>query len=363
MYRDLDVGELAGRLGTPEAPFLLDVREPDEFDAWAIPSAVNLPLGSLPARLAEIPAGREIVCVCASGSRSARAAEFLTHQGVRAANLSGGMLAWAMAYDAVNLELGDARIVQVRRRGKGCLSYLVGGGGEAFVVDPSLDVEVYLRMAAEHDWTITRVFDTHLHADHLSGARALAEATGAVVHLNPADTFDFGYEPVHDGDRYDLPNGVSLVVGAMHTPGHTKGSTVYLVGDAAVLTGDTLFVDSVGRPDLADKAEEFARDLFHSLRDKVLGLGDDALVLPSHYGENVDVHPERPVGATLSELRQRLPQLFLDEEDFVTWVTARTTPRPPNYAEIIKANMGRNPMPLHSLRQLEVGPNRCSVAS
>ena len=158
------------------------------------------------------------------------------------------------------------------------------------------------------------MFDTHLHADHLSGARDLADATGATLHLNPADTFAFDYTPLHDGDRYQLPGGVALSVAALHTPGHTMGSTIYFVGNDAVLTGDTLFVDGVGRPDLADRAEEFAHNLYHSLQERVLTLPEDTFVLPGHYGEGVPVHPHQPVGAPLAELRRTLEPLQLDED-------------------------------------------------
>ncbi|HLN41191.1 MAG TPA: MBL fold metallo-hydrolase [Acidimicrobiales bacterium] len=361
MYRDAEPAELAARLGTSDQPFVLDVREPVEFAAWSIPSAVNIPFGELEARVSEVPTDRDVITVCASGSRSSTAAEILSRAGRRVANLAGGMAMWAMVYDSVTVELDEVRVVQVRRRGKGCLSYLVGAGDQAFVVDPSLDTEVYRRLADEHGWRIVRVFDTHLHADHLSGARRLAEETGASIHLNPADTFAFAYEPLHDEDRFELPGRVNFRVAAIHTPGHTRGSTIYVVADHLILSGDTLFVDSVGRPDLADRAEEFAHNLYHSLHDKVLSLPDDAFVLPGHYSEDVIVTPDRPVGVALGELRQVLVPLSYDEDQFVSWATARAAPRPPNYGEIIQANMGRTDVPLLSLRQLEVGPNRCSA--
>ena len=361
MYRDLEPAELAARLGTENAPFVVDVREPLEFAAWSIPSAVNIPLGELAARASEVPEDREVVSVCASGSRSSAAAELLSHLGRRVVNLTGGMAAWAMVYDAVTLELDDVRVVQVRRRGKGCLSYLVGTGDQVFVVDPSADTGVYVRLADEHGWTISRVFETHLHADHLSGARALAEATGASLHLNPADTFEFPYLPLSDGDRFELPGGVSFQVTALHTPGHTRGSTVYAIADRIVLSGDTLFVESVGRPDLADRAEEFAHDLYHSLHDKVLALADEALILPAHYGDDVVIRPDQPVGAPLGTLRQALAPLSYDEEAFVSWATSHSVPRPSNYAEIVQANMGRTRLPLGALRHLESGPNRCAI--
>jgi glyoxylase-like metal-dependent hydrolase (beta-lactamase superfamily II) len=361
VYREVTAEVLAARLGTADEPVLLDVRERDEVTEWAIPGVVNIPLGELPTRASELPRGREIVVVCASGGRSGRATEALARAGWDVINLRGGMAAWGALYDRVATEIDGARIVQVRRRGKGCLSYVVGAGGEAVVIDPAVDVDVYLDVAADNGWTISRVFDTHLHADHLSGARGLAARTGASLHLNPADTYHFEFVPLYDGERFVLPGGVELSVAALHTPGHTEGSTIYFVGDRAVLTGDTLFVDGVGRPDLAERAEEFARNLHRSLQEKVLALPDETLVLPAHYGDGVPVLPERPVGASLGELRTALAPLGFDEDSFVAWAQTRTSPRPPNYTEIIKANMGRPEIPLLLLKRMEIGPNRCSA--
>ena len=361
-YRDISAAELAARLGSDDEPFVLDVREPYEVAEWAIAGAVNIPARELAAHVGDLPRDREIVVVCASGSRSALAADALARQGLSVANLRGGMAAWGAVYDWVVTELDDdVRVVQVRRRGKGCLSYVVGVGTDAFVIDPSLDIDVYLEVAAEHGWQITRVFDTHLHADHVSGARALAARTGASLHLNPADTFVFEYTPLRDGDTFPLGVGSAFAVAALRTPGHTQGSTVYFVDERAVLTGDTLFVDGVGRPDLAERAEEFAHNLYRSLHDRVLTLPDDALVMPGHYGDAVHVRPDAPVGARLGELRETLAPLSFGEDAFVSWATERATPRPPNYVEIITANMGRSELSRAQLARLEAGPNRCSV--
>lgn len=358
--REITAEQLARRLGADGAPVLLDVREPAEFDAWAIPGARNVPLGDLADALADIDADGEVVVVCASGARSARAVVALEAAGIDAVNLAGGMLAWADVYDTAELDLGAAKVVQVRRRGKGCLSYVVGVAGEAFVIDPSLDLDRYLAVAAAQGWRITRVFDTHLHADHVSGARVLAEATGAQLHLNPADPFDFPYEPLVDGQWLTLGAETHFGVTAFATPGHTRGSAVFEVGGRALLTGDTLFVDGVGRPDLADHAEEFARDLHRSLHAKVIALPAEAVALPAHYGEAVTVTPDHIVGASLGELRASVPQLSWDEERFVGWASSRATPRPPHYADIVRINMGAQ-VPLEVCRRLELGPNRCAA--
>jgi len=361
MHRQITASDLARRLGTDPAPFVLDVRNPDEHAAWSIPTAVNIPLAELAGRLGELPDGEELVVHCAAGARSAQAAALLVDAGYPVAELAGGMGAWAEVYDTAEITAGDVTIVQVRRRAKGCLSYVVGAGDTAFVVDPSADVEVYEGLATYRGWRIARVFDTHLHADHLSGARMLARRTGASIHLNPADTFDFDYEPLTDGDAFTLPGGTSFGVSVLHTPGHTEGSTIFQVGDGALLTGDTLFVDGVGRPDLAERAEEFARNLHRSLTERVLVADRDALVLPSHHGGDVTVEPDVLVAATVGELIDRLEPLGYDEPDFVRWASAAATDRPPNYVEIINANMGRPRVGYEELRRLELGPNRCSV--
>ena len=359
---EISATELAAVLGTADAPALLDVREPEEFDAWAMAGARNVPLSRLALEIDDVVRDREVVVICASGSRSARAVEALRSSGIAARNLAGGMLAWAAVYDSAILELGAARIVQVRRRGKGCLSYVVGARNEAFVVDPSLDVERYLDVAEQHGWRITRVFDTHLHADHLSGVRALASATGASVHLNPADGYRFPFQPLDDDQWFSLGGQEHFVVTVLHSPGHTPGSTIYEVGGRALLTGDTLFVDGVGRPDLADHAEAFARELHRSLHTKAIAMPVDATVLPAHYGESVAVAPHAVVGASLGALRSSLPQLSWPEERFVEWASSRARPRPPHYREIVSVNAGAAPAPLvDDLRRLELGPNRCAA--
>ncbi len=360
--RSIEAGELLDALNEGDAPFLLDVREPDEFEAWRIAGAVNLPLGQLALRLDEVPRDREVVTVCAAGTRATTAAERLAGAGLDAIVLNGGMGAWSRVYDDAELRVGEVTVVQVRRRGKGCLSYLVGSGSTAVVIDPSCDLDAYRARAAARGWTITRVIDTHLHADHVSGARQLAALTGARLCLNPLDPFDFEHDDLHDGE--DVPIGdSSLRVSVLATPGHTRGSTTLVLDGAAVFTGDVLFLESVGRPDLADKAEEFAHCLYDSLHSKVLGLGDDAWVLPAHAGAGVEIVAHEPVTARLGDLRDALWQLQASEDEFVAWAISSVTPRPPNYLAIVEANRTGTDLDAESRAALEAGPNRCAIAN
>ena len=360
--RTITADALVELLDEPEEYFLMDVREPDEFSEWRIPGAVNVPLGELAARVGEVPRGREVVTVCAVGSRASTAAEMLARSGIDAEVLQGGMSAWATVYDEVEVVLGGATVVQVRRRGKGCLSYLIGAGQSAVVIDPSADVAQYTDRATSRGWEVTYVVDTHLHADHVSGARALADATGATLMLNPADAFEFDFSPLADGMRIHIGEGADLDVSIVSTPGHTMGSTCFVLGEYALFSGDTLFLESVGRPDLADRAEQFAHDLYASLHERVLVHPDALLVFPAHFGESVEVRGGEPTAATLGALRSSLRQLEMGEDDFVAWACSSVKQRPPNYVAIVGANQGATSIGDEERRGLEAGPNRCAVA-
>ena len=181
--------------------------------------------------------------------------------------------------------------------------------------------------------------------------------------LNPREPFEFAYTPLADGSGVPLADDVTLTLSAIHTPGHTMGSTSYLLGDAAIFSGDTLFLEGVGRPDLCDRAEEFAHALYHTLHDKLLQLPDSALVFPSHYGEAVEVHAGKVVAQCLGTLRQWLPMLSVNEDEFVSWAAGSVPERPPNYVEIVRANQGHSTLNPEELRSLEIGPNRCAISA
>lgn len=354
--------EFLSLLGSPAAPFLLDVREPDEFADWAIPGAINIPLGQLAERTDEIPNDRDIVVICAKGSRAQTGAATLLDKGFRASVLNGGMSSWAVTYDTVTAPLGGATVVQVRRRGKGCLSYVVAAGEHCVVIDPSTDTQMYLDIANDLGVTVTHILDTHLHADHVSGGRLMRDRTGATLLLNPSDPFHYDYTPLNDQMAIALDETIHLRVEALRAPGHTEGSTIYRLGDAAIFTGDTLFLESVGRPDLADQAEPFARALYRTLHERILPLSDDILVLPAHWGDAVTVTYGELVARRLGELRPVLPALAFDEESFVAWAVKSVKDRPPNYLEIVRYNAGDSVVTLEEIHEMELGPNRCAIA-
>jgi len=346
---------------------VLDVRPAAERAEWAIPGSVHvdaydaLRRGDPTALAAFHPTnGGRVVTVCAAGKTSMLAAERLRARGLDAVSLEGGMRAWSLAWNAAELPCpgSAARIVQLRRTGKGCLSYLIGSNGAAAVIDASLDPRVYQRVADTHGWHIRTVLETHVHADHLSRARALAADTGALLRLPATDRVSFAYEPLKDGDTVRVG---SARLRALRTPGHTAESTCYLLDDRALFTGDTMFLGAVGRPDLEATPDESRRraHLLYASLHRLVTLPHDTVVLPAHTSEPV-AFDGRPISATLREVQERTSLLCETEETFVSQILSRLPPTPPNHHRIVALNeagtLPDNPT------ELEAGANRCAVA-
>ena len=170
---------------------------------------------------------------------------------------------------------------QITHDDLGCASYLIGDekAGVAAVVDPRLEIDEYLNLARYMGVSIEHIFETHNHADHVSGHGRLAAATGATIHIHRDAQPSYDHEPFDDGDEFQIG---TLIVRALHTPGHRPEHTAFALIDTrrgvepwAVLSGDTLFVGDVARPDLAIEKSEGARGIFHSLHDKLLSLPAD----------------------------------------------------------------------------------------
>lgn len=238
---------------------------------------------------------------------------------------------------------------QVITEDLGCASYVLADGGEAVVVDPRWDVAPYLAMADEHGLRIAHVVETHTHADHLSGRGRLAASTGATLHVPAGARARDEHEPLADGDRLEVGD-VRLT--ALATPGHRPEHTALVVEDRsraerpwAVLTGDSLFVGDLARPDLAVEPREGARALFASLR-RLLDLPDDAEVWPGHIGGSLcggAGMSEKP-SSTIGMERAANPLVGVrDEDEFVRALTAGLGPQPPDFERIVALNRG--PLP------------------
>ncbi|TBR25358.1 MAG: MBL fold metallo-hydrolase [Candidatus Nitrosotenuis sp.] len=342
-----------------EDVFLLDVREPQEYAEFRIPGAVNIPLSRLFTQGAqpEIPKDKKIVTICSHGNRSMVATFALAQSGIEATSLVGGMALWNQVLNATALKEGDTTIIQVEKVGKGCLSHIIGSNGEAVVIDPTYPAAKYVEFAQKEGLRITKVIDTHQHADHVSAAKELAQITNSKLYLSKIEEYKFESEKVEDGNT--IPFG-SKQLRAIHTPGHTAGSMSYVLDDKCVFSGDILFVEGIGRPDLRDQVEEYATKLYDTLHNKLLKFSDDVKIFPTHHGEGVRP-AENGTYYTTVGMAKKLPLLDLDKEAFVSKVVSITTPRPMNYSMIIKINKGTIPVSPMQIPDLEMGPNRCSI--
>ena len=364
---------IAKKVINNENLFILDVRNTDAFADWKIEGHkfkyLNIPyfelLDGVEEILPQIPTDKDILVVCAKEGSSIMVAEMLSDAGRDAAYLQGGMKAWSEYLEPIKVsDLQDGgELYQFVRLGKGCLSYMVISNGEAAIIDATRMADVFINFAASKKAKITHIFDTHLHADHISGGRQIAAQTGATYYLPPKDAVEvvFDYTPLEDGEKVKIGN-TTIAIQAIYSPGHTIGSTSFIVDNKFLLTGDILFVDSIGRPDLAGLAEDWVGDLRETLYTRYRELSDDLIVLPAHFM----IIDELNVDGTVAK---RLGDLFLenhglnieDENKFRSIVTDNLPPQPNAYQEIRQVNMGKITPTSEEQTEMEIGPNRCAV--
>jgi glyoxylase-like metal-dependent hydrolase (beta-lactamase superfamily II) len=324
--------------------------------AASVGAAGGATIGGVP-----LPPGQPVVAVCAEGRSSLLAVRALRERGIQAMSLKGGMKAWSLAWNLADVKIpgSKARIIQVRRTGKGCLSYIIESKGEAAVIDASIDPDIYRKIAEERRFAITHVLDTHVHADHLSRSRALASWCHAELFFPEQNRVSFPFRPLHEGDS--LPIG-EISIQVLHTPGHTLESESYLVDGRALLTGDTLFPDAVGRPDLAASAEqarERAHILYATLR-RMAKLSPELWILPCHTSEPIPFDGV-PCGAPLREVLKRVEMLRATEIGFIETLLSRIPPTPPHHLEIVRLNE-QGEFPTGDPTELEAGANRCAIS-
>jgi glyoxylase-like metal-dependent hydrolase (beta-lactamase superfamily II) len=365
--------EVTKKVINKEPLFILDVRNESDFVDWKIEGEnfehLNIPyfelLDGVEEIIDQIPTDKEILVVCAKEGSSVMVAEFLSESGLSVSYLEGGMKAWSEHLEPV--KIGDLKdggeLYQFVRIGKGCLSYMVVSNGEAAIIDSTRMTDVYLDFATSINAKITHVFDTHLHADHISGGRVIAEKTNASYWLPPKDAMEvtFEFHPLEGGNVVTIGN-TAINIHALYSPGHTIGSTSFVVDDKYLLSGDILFIDSIGRPDLAGLAEDWVNDLRESLYNRYRQLSEELVVLPAHFMMIEELNEDGSVSEKLGTLFDKNHGLNIeDEEVFRKLVTENLPPQPNEYQEIRKMNMGKINPDEEKQREMEIGPNRCAV--
>ena len=345
MYQSLSADQFRDRLDADEPLTVVDTRPSESFESWRVADAVQFvykPDHEFDRDTFEAETGLgpsdPIVTMCAIGKSSGALAEELDAAGYEnVAVVEGGMEAWSAVYDHVTIEYDEFSVVQLQRRAKGCLGYVIASEGEAAVVDATRHTEEFEAAADSLDSEIVAVFDTHVHADHISGGRELAAEVGVPYYLGATATdrdVSYEFEPLDSNDVVDVGG---LDIKALSTPGHTSEMVSYLVGTEAVLTGDTIFVDSLGRTELQfgdGDAATGAELLYQSLHRTLMAEPDSVNVLPGHFAVDNDgtvaITPGEPVDTTVGLLRTDLDLLAQDRETFVETLTERLPEKPPN---------------------------------
>ncbi|NUE01914.1 MBL fold metallo-hydrolase [Halorubraceae archaeon YAN] len=378
MVSEITASELRDRLDAGDEFVLLDTRDTESFEGWRIPGSVQyfykpfheFDLDAL-VSATEMEKDDEIITICAKGKASYAIAEELESAGYNDVTVVlEGMRAWSAVYDHVPIELADdLTIVQIQRRAKGCLGYVIASNGEAAVIDATRHTDEFTTAADALGTPITAVFDTHIHADHISGGRSLATALDVPYYMGheaAGRDVTHAFEPLAPNDVVEV-GGVDIK--ALATPGHTSDMVSYLIDTEAVITGDTLFVESVGRTELQfgdGEAQTGATQLYDSLHRTLLAEPDSVTVLPGHFTIRNDgtspATPGEPIVTTIGETRVGLDILSADRDDFVERITARLPEKPPNYETVIGINQGSTTVENETdAIELELGPNRCAA--
>ncbi|MBU8657300.1 MBL fold metallo-hydrolase [Bacillus pumilus] len=365
--------QLTKKIVNKEPLFLLDVRNQADVQDWKIEGEaivhMNVPyfdlLEGVEGILHDIPHDREVLVVCAKEGSSIMVAEMLSEAGRTVHYLEGGMKAWSEHLEPVKIGdlSGGGELYQFVRMGKGCLSYMIMSNGESAIVDAARMTDVYIRFAKKHHVSITQVLDTHLHADHISGGKKLAEQTGASYWLPPKDAEEviFEYNRLEEGERIAI-GAATIDIHPLYSPGHTIGSTSFIVDDQYLLSGDILFVDSIGRPDLAGMAEDWVGDLRETLYDRYGALSKELIVLPAHFMIMDEVNEDGSVWKELGVLFEENHGLNIEDEAVFREMVTKNLPAQPNaYQDIRQTNMGRLSPDDEAQREMEIGPNRCAI--
>lgn len=371
--RKMTPKEVTEKVITKAPLFILDVRNKSDFEDWKIEGEnfeyLNVPyfdlLDGVDIIMDKLPKDKEILVVCAKEGSSKMVAEMLDEEGVEVSYLQGGMKEWSEYLNPVKVGAlkNGGEVYQFVRMGKGCLSYMVVSEGEAAIIDATRMTDVYTQFAKEHGAEIKHVFDTHLHADHISGGRSIAEKTGAAYWLPPKDAEEvvYDYNALEEGKDVTI-GSTKIQIQPLYSPGHTIGSTSFIIDDQYLLTGDILFIDSIGRPDLAGLAQDWVSDLRETLYKRYRELSNDLLVLPAHFMIIEELNEDGSVSEKLGKLFAENHGLNIEDEDkFRSMVTDNLPPQPNAYKEIRQTNMGKKVPNEDEQREMEIGPNRCAI--
>ncbi len=363
--------------------FILDVRNNDDFARWHVEGRAGLEVLNIPyydfieeeaAAVARVPADRDILVVCSKEGSSEYIAEILRNHGMQATYLEGGIMSWGDFYDIRDIAATPAgRIVQIARPARGDLSFMLISQGEAAIIDPLRHIDYYLSVAQEAGVSITHIFDTHVHADHISGGMALNKRTGAPYYVHAYDAIHpidmlparMSYEHITDGEEFSVGQ---YTVKVIWFPGHTLGQVNYLATDpngaSYLFTGDGIFLRSFGRPDLGGQGETWTPMLYESIYERLpRHINDSTVILPAHFSTLDEDDGQGRFAAPYGEVLRKNESLsHRSKEEFIAFVLNNLPIFPPQYVEIKRVNIGLVTPSEEQASELELGKNICALS-
>jgi glyoxylase-like metal-dependent hydrolase (beta-lactamase superfamily II) len=354
-----------------------DVRVNEQFDRFKVEGPflsdmVNVPYVEFVEHeeesVAKVPAAEKVRIVCAKEGSARYVGEILVNHGFKDVRyLEGGIKTWGnmLAPKLVASDNGY-KLYQFIRPGKASCSYGLIANDEMVLFDPSRNVDFYQSFAENNGARIVKSCETHLQADYISGSQQIAADCGAHIlgHENDFKEAAFKYQKIIDDQVYTFSKG-GPEIKALHMPGHTPGSTSYLIDKKYLITGDTVFILSIGRPDLGGKAEEWSKLLYHTLKTKILELRDDLIILPGHYMDWSEANSSRIFSDTLGNIKNQNSDIYgiSTETEFIEFIKDNMRPQPEVYAEVRKVNAGLLEVDAEKQEIMDLGKNECAASA
>ncbi len=355
---------------------LLDVRNDVEFARFQVEGPYPFEMVNVPymefiemedESVAKVPRGKKVRIVCAKEGSSKYVGEILVNHGFTdVAHLKVGIRTWGNLLAPARIGQNEGyELHQFRRPGKASCSYGLIHGEEMMVFDPAKNIDFYLDFAKDRGCTITKTFETHRQADYISGSASLRRRA-AVEIVAPDDDFKaarFPYTPARHGDIQRFREG-GPTVEVIHTPGHTPGSTCYRIDGKYLITGDTVFIQSIGRPDLGGMAEAWSEMLFKTMTEILLKLDDNTIVLPGHYMTWQEADANLIFAAPMHRIKQFNADIYAidDAKDFYAFIQSHMRPQPEEYARIRDINAGLVKVDEEQQEIMDIGKNECAAS-
>ncbi|MDJ0782958.1 MAG: MBL fold metallo-hydrolase [Desulfosarcinaceae bacterium] len=355
---------------------LLDVRNDEEFGRFKVEGPHPIEMLNVPymefiemeaESVAKIPRDKKVRIVCAKEGSSKFVGEILVNHGFAdVAHLTVGIKSWGNLLAPASIVQSEAYdLIQFRRPGKASCSYGLVSGGEMALFDPAKNIDAYLDFAREQGSRLTKSFETHRQADYISGSEGLHRRVGAEIVAPEGDFKEavFPYTPARHGDRHRLGSG-GPEIEVIHTPGHTPGSTCYRIDGRYLITGDTVFIQSIGRPDLGGMAEAWSRMLFTTMTTILSDLPPETIILPGHYMDWEEADENLIFAAPMAAIRERNADIYAIDNpvDFYAFIKSNLRPQPEEYAKIREINAGLVQVDADQQEIMDIGKNECAAS-